>query len=75
MATQTHAEVITKVALAALDTEGESSSAEEENEDDIDESIQKTVDIWLIDADPKKRDCKTYVRVLAGFGKENKSYM
>ena len=55
IATQTHAEVITEVALAALDTEGESSSAEEENEDDSDKSIQRTVDIWLIDADPKKR--------------------
>lgn len=53
--TQTHAEVITKVALAALDTEGESPSAEEENEDDLDKSIQKMVDIWLIDGDPKKR--------------------
>lgn len=55
IASQTHAEVITKVALAALDTEGESSSAEEENEHDTDISIQRTVDIWLIDADPKKR--------------------
>lgn len=68
--TQTHAEVITKVALAALDIEGESSSAEEENEDDIDKTIQKTVDIWLIDADPMKRGGARF-RVARSVDREN----
>lgn len=68
--TQIHAELITKVALAALDIEGESSSAEEENEDDIDQRIQKTVDIWLIDADPKKRGGARF-RVARSVDREN----
>ena len=51
------AKVIAKVALAALDSEGEPPSTEEDSEGDIniDNSAQRIVDIWLVGADTKKR--------------------
>lgn len=51
------AQVITKVAVAALNSENDPPSAERDNNVDIDDddSVPRVLDIWFISADPKNR--------------------
>ena len=51
------AQVITKTALAALNSENDPPSAERDNNVDIedDDSVPRVLDIWFISADPKNR--------------------
>ena len=51
------AQAITKVAVAALNSENDPPSAERDNNVDIDDddSVPRVLDIWFISADPKNR--------------------
>eukprot|EP00563_Minutocellus_polymorphus_P000343 CAMPEP_0181029600 /NCGR_PEP_ID=MMETSP1070-20121207/5281_1 /TAXON_ID=265543 /ORGANISM="Minutocellus polymorphus, Strain NH13" /LENGTH=352 /DNA_ID=CAMNT_0023106913 /DNA_START=17 /DNA_END=1075 /DNA_ORIENTATION=- len=57
LSTERHilAEVIAKVATAAFNSEGDSPSAEEDNDVDIDDSMPRVLDIWFISTGPKNR--------------------